>query len=197
MDIQEGAVFDLAWQVKPGGAGNVDLIRVADDAAPQTTADDTTRRESPSPAQKVVPRTVAPVPAPAAADPGLHLFQNAQQAFSQGRYFVPLNGSALHWAIQSRNAGNQNGRALETEIDGIYRAQAFQLYQQRNFPAALRLVNTMLAYYPGEPGLLRDQQQIIAASRDVGPNPAPFNVLVPQPQCPSRNAAQHPPPPRP
>src|SRR5580700_5172947 len=121
IDVHEGAVFDLAWQSKTGGTSNVDLIRVADDGAPMVASDDATGHESQNPVHTSTPRNVTPTPAPAPAPApvpvqaaaGQQQLQNAQAAYAQGRYFAPLNGSALFWAIQSRNAGNQNARALE------------------------------------------------------------------------------------
>ena len=199
IDVHEGAVFDLAWQTKSGGTSNVDLIRVADGAAPATASDDGTGRESQNPVHTSAPHNVtpapapvpAPVPVPAAA--GQQQLQNAQAAYAQGRYFAPLNSSALFWAIQSRNAGNQNARALELRIDNIYKTQVTQLYQQRNYPAAMQLVDVMLNYYPGESGLLRDKQMIMAATNGGGANQAPFNVQMPHPQYPPGAM----PPPRP
>jgi hypothetical protein len=185
IDVHEGAVFDLAWQAKSGGTSNVDLIRVADDATPAVSSDEKSGRESQNPVQTSVPRNVTPTPAPAPAQAaaGQQQLQNAQAAYAQGRYFAPLNSSALFWAIQSRNAGNQNGRALELQIDNIYKTQVTQLYQQRNYPAAMQLVDVMLSYYPGESGLLRDKQMIMAAANG-GANQAPFNVQMPHPQYP-------------
>jgi hypothetical protein len=187
IDVHEGAVFDLAWQTKSGGASNVDLIRVADAAAPATASDDGPGRESQNTAQNNVPHTVAPAPTPAPvqAAAGQKQLQNAQAAYAQGRYFAPLNNSALFWAIQARNAGNQNGYALEVQIGNIYKTQVTQLYQQRNYPAAMQLVDVMLSYYPGESGLLRDKQMIMAAANGGGGgNQVPFNVQMPHPQYP-------------
>ena len=202
IEVHEGAVFDLAWQTKSGGTSSVDLIRVADDAAPATTGDDGTGRESQNPVQTSAPRNVTPTPTPAPAPvpvpvqtaAGQQQLQNAQAAYAQGRYFAPLNNSALFWAIQSRNAGNQNARPLELQIDNIYKTQVTQLYQQRNYPAAMQLVDAMLSYYPGESGLLRDKQMIMAAANGgAGANQAPFNVQMPHPQYPPGAM----PPPRP
>jgi hypothetical protein len=201
IDIHEGAVFDLAWQTKGAGTSNVDLIRVADDGARAVASDDSNSREPQNPVQNKVQHTAVPAPSPAPAPApvqtaaGQQQFQNAQAAYAQGRYFAPLNNSALFWAIQARNAGNQNGHALEVQIDNIYKTQVTQLYQQRNYPAASQLVDVMLSYYPGEPGLLRDKQMIIAAANGPGgPNQAPFNVQVPQPQFQPRPMTQRPPP---
>jgi hypothetical protein len=130
---------------------------------------------------------------PVQAAAGQQQLQNAQAAYAQGRYFAPLNNSALFWAIQARNAGNQNGHALEVQIDNIYKTQVTQLYQQRNYAAASQLVDVMLSYYPGEPGLLRDKQMIIAAANGPGgPNQAPFNVQMPRPQYPPGVVPQRP-----
>jgi len=197
IDIHEGAVFDLAWQTKGTGTGNVDLIRVTDDSAPAAASDEKGGHESQNPVQNSVQRTLAPAPTPAPvpvqAVAGQLQLQNAQLAYSQGRYFAPLNNSALFWAIQARNAGNQNGHVLEVQIDNIYKTQVIQLYQQRNYAAASQLVDVMLNYYPGEPGLLRDKQLIIAAANGAGgPNQAPFNVQMPQTQFQPRPMPQRP-----
>jgi hypothetical protein len=199
IDIHEGAVFDLAWQTRGAGTSNVDLIRVTDDSAPALASDEKGGHEPQSHVLNNVQRAVAPAPAPAPAPvpvqaaAGQQQLENAQAAYSQGRYFAPLNNSALFWAIQARNAGNQNGHTLEVQIDNIYKTQVTQLYQQRNYPAASQLVDVMLSYYPGEPGLLRDKQMIIAAASGAGgPNQAPFNVQVPQPQFQPRPMTQRP-----
>jgi hypothetical protein len=199
IDVREGAVFDLAWQNKSSGTSNVDLIRVADDSAPSVASDEKNGHDSQVPVPNNAPHAVAPAPAPVPTPTpvvaGQQQFENAQAAYSQGRYFAPLNGSALYWAIQSRNAGNQSGRTLELQIDGIYKAQVTQLYQQRNYPAASQLVDVMLNYYPGEPGLLRDKQLILAAATGGGgPNQAPFNVQMPRPQYPPGAMPQRTPP---
>lgn len=191
IDVHEGAVFDLAWQTKGAGASNVDLIRVTDDSATPVANDEKGGHGSQSPVQNNAQRAAAPAPAPAPtpapapvqAAAGQQQLQNAQAAYAQGRYFAPLNASALFWAIQSRNAGNQNGRVLELQIDNIYKTQVTQLYQQRNYPAAMQLVDVMLSYYPGESGLLRDKQMILAAANGGG-SQAPFNVQMPRPQYP-------------
>ncbi len=199
IDIHEGAVFDLAWQSKGAGTSNVDLIRVTDDSAPPVASDDKGGHESQNQVQNNVQRAVAPAPAPTPtaapvqAAAGQQQLQNAQAAYAQGRYFAPPNNSALFWSIQARNAGNQNGHTLELQIDNIYKTQVTQLYQQRNYPAASQLVDVMLSYYPGEPGLLRDKQLIIAAANGAGgPNQAPFNVQMPHPQYPPGVVPQRP-----
>ena len=84
------------------------------------------------------------------------------------------------WAIQSRNAGNQNGKALEAQIVGIYKTQVKQLFLQQNYPAALQLNAAMQSYYPGDQGLLQDQQKILAAANGrQGGYQAPVNGQVP------------------
>ncbi len=199
IDIHEGAVFDLAWQTKGASTGNVDLVRVTDDSAPPAAADEKGGHESKNQVPNNVRRTVTPAPAPTPAPvpmqtaAGQQQLQTAQAAYSQGRYFAPLNNSALFWAIQARNAGNQNGHTLELQIDNIYKTQVTQLYQQRNYAAASQLVDVMLNYYPGEPGLLRDKQLIIAKANGAGgPNQAPFNVQMPQPRFQPRPMPQRP-----
>jgi hypothetical protein len=199
IDIHEGAVFDLAWQSKGAGTSNVVLIRATDDSAPAVASDDKGGHESQNQIQNNVQRAVTAAPAPAAAPvpaqpaAGQQQLQNAQLAYAQGRYFAPLNNSALFWAIQARNAGNQNGHTLELQIDNFYKTRVTQLYQQRDYPAASQLVDVMLNYYPGEPGLLRDKQLIMAAANGTGGlNQAPFNVQMPRPQYPPGVVAQRP-----
>jgi hypothetical protein len=197
IDVREGAVFDLAWQTKPGGISNVDIVRTADNGDSQAAGGDNGNS-----APNVVPHAVkpaptpapapAPAPVPVAANAGQLELENAQRAYAQGHYFGPPNGSALYWAIQARVAGNQGGRVMETQIVNMYKADVLQLYQQRNYPAALQLVNAMLNYYPGEQGLLQDQQKIMMAANGGGPpNQNPFNPQMPNPQY------QRPGPPRP
>ncbi len=174
IDVHEGAVFDLAWQAKPGGGSTVDIISVANgggsEAANNASGGDNRDGGSQGSPHNNASRVVnpapapAPVPVPAQADAGQQMFLNAQNAYSQGRYFAPINNSALHWAIQSRNAGNQNGKALEAQIINMYKTQVTQLYAQRNYPVALQLNAAMQSYYPGDPGLLQDQQKILAAA---------------------------------
>jgi hypothetical protein len=186
IDVHEGAVFDFAWQAKPGGGGStVDIIRVTDNAGAGANADNRNSdsqdsgRSNGNHTVKPVPAPV-PTPAPAATGPGQQMYFNAQNAFNQGRYFAPFNDSALHWAIQSRNAGNQNGKALEAQIVSIYKTQVKHFFLQQNYPAALQLNAAMQNYYPGDQGLLQDQQKILAAANGrPGGYQAPVNGQVP------------------
>ncbi|MFZ0581441.1 MAG: hypothetical protein WAN72_13470 [Candidatus Acidiferrales bacterium] len=205
IDVHEGAVFDLAWQAKPGGgASTVDIIRVTDNsgAGAADNGSNADNRNSDSQdlgrsnsvhAAKPAPAPVpVPTPAPAATGPGQQMYFNAQNAFNQGRYFAPFNDSALHWAIQSRNAGNQNGKALEAQIVGIYKTQVKQLFLQQNYPAALQLNAAMQSYYPGDQGLLQDQQKILAAANGrQGGYQAPVNGQVPGAPYPPGYAPQY------
>jgi hypothetical protein len=188
IDVHEGAVFDFAWQAKPGGGSTVDIISV--DAANTSSNGDNSDSSSQDSSQKSVAHAVKPAPAPAPVpvpvpvptpvDAGQQMFLNAQTAYTQGRYFVPINASALHWAILSRNAGNQNGKALEGQLINIYKTQVTQLFTQQNYPAALQLNAAMQSYYPGDSGLLQDQQKILAAaSGRAGGYQAPVNGQVP------------------
>jgi len=104
-----------------------------------------------------------PKPAEPAADQGQQMYQKAQAAFSQGRYFEPVNDSALHWAILARQAGNPAGKALEDQIVSVYKTRVTQYYNSGNYQAALALVNEMLKFYPGNPALLKEQQKFQAA----------------------------------
>ncbi|MGA8025083.1 MAG: hypothetical protein WB990_19095, partial [Candidatus Acidiferrales bacterium] len=191
IDVREGAVFDLAWQAKPGGGGStVDIIRVTDNGGAgaadngsnadsrSNDSQDSKRGNGTHAVQPVQPAVQAS--APAATGPGQQMYFNAQNAFNQGRYFAPFNDSALHWAILSRNAGNQNGKALEGQIVGVYKTQVKQLFLQQNYPGALQLNAAMQHYYPGDQGLLQDQQKILAAANGrTGGYQAPVNGLVP------------------
>jgi hypothetical protein len=188
IDVHEGAVFDFAWQAKPGGGSTVDIISV--DKANNALNGDNSDVSSQDSPQKSVSHVVKPAPAPAPTptpvpvsapvDAGQQMFLNAQTAYTQGRYFVPVNSSALHWAIQSRNAGNQNAKALEGQLVNIYKTQVTQFYTQQNYPAALQLNAAMQSYYPGDSGLLQDQQKILAAaSGRAGGYQAPVNGQVP------------------
>jgi hypothetical protein len=189
IDVHEGAVFDLAWQAKPGGGGStVDIIRVTDNggagAADSGSNADSRNNDSQDSGRSNGTHTVKPAPvptsAPATTGPGQQMYFNAQNAFNQGRYFAPFNDSALHWAILSRNAGNQNGKALEAQIVGIYKTQVKQLFLQQNYPAALQLNAAMQHYYPGDQGLLQDQQKILAAANGrAGGYQSPVNGQVP------------------
>jgi TIR domain-containing protein len=191
IDVHEGAVFDLAWQAKPGGgASTVDIIRVMDNgsaaAADNGSNADNRNNDSQDSGRANGTHTAKPVsapvptPAPVTTGPGQQMYLNAQNAYNQGRYFAPFNDSALHWAIQSRNAGNQNGKALEAQIVSIYKTQVKQLFLQQNYPAALQLNAAMQSYYPGDQGLLQDQQKILAAaSGRTGGYQAPVNGQAP------------------
>jgi hypothetical protein len=166
VEVQENAVFDLAWQAKPGGVSNVDMIRTADNGSTQEADNGGGDGGNNHSSQNVVKPAPAPAPAPVPApvDNGQQMFLNAQNAYNQKHIFIPPNDSALYWAIQSRNAGNQNGKALEAQIIGVYKTRISQLFAQRNIPAAMQLNSEMLSYYPGDSGLLQDQQKLIAAA---------------------------------
>ncbi|MGA7920483.1 MAG: toll/interleukin-1 receptor domain-containing protein [Candidatus Acidiferrales bacterium] len=167
IEVQENAVFDLAWQSKPsGGVSNVDMIRTADNSGGQQADNTSGDDENSHGSQGIVKPGPAPAPAPVAApvDNGQQMFLNAQNAYNQKHIFIPPNDSALFWAIQSRNAGNQNGKALEGQIIGVYKTRIAQFYAQRNIPAAMQLNSEMLGYYPGDSGLLQDQQKLVAAA---------------------------------
>jgi hypothetical protein len=95
------------------------------------------------------------------------MWQKAQAAYAQGRVFDPLNDCALHWAILSRRAGNPGGKALEVQIDEMYKERVAQDVKQRNYPAALALINGMLKFYPGNTSLLADQKRYQAAANSA------------------------------
>jgi hypothetical protein len=217
IDVQEGAIFDFAWQAKPGGGSTVDMIRVTNNGGAGTAdngsnadnrnsdSQDSERNNAVHAAKPVSAPVPVPVSVPVSGGAGQQMYFTAQNAFNQGRYFSPVNDSALHWAIQSRNAGNQNGKALEAQIVNIYKTQVKQLFLQQNYPAALQLNAAMQGYYPGDQGLLQDQQKILAAANGrAGGYQAPVNGQVPgapyppgyppqyQPRPGSRPPAPHP-----
>ena len=92
------------------------------------------------------------------------MMQRAQAAYGQGHIFEPVNDCALHWAIEARKAGHPAGKAMEDSITTAYKARVAQYYQQGNYGMALALVHAMLKFYPGNQGLLADQQRIQAAA---------------------------------
>jgi serine/threonine protein kinase len=111
------------------------------------------------------PRPKAPVAPP--ADQGRELWQKAQAAYAQGHFFEPVNDSALHWAILARRAGNPGGKALEEQIDQVYKDRVSAYYKQGNYAAALTLISEMLKFYPGNTSLLADQRRIQAAANSA------------------------------
>ena len=127
IDVQDNAVFDLAWQAKPGGVSNVDMIRTTDNGSAQEadngSGDSGNAHNSQNPAKPAPAPAPVPAPTPAPVDNGQQMFLNAQNAYNQKHIFIPPNDSALYWAIQARNAGNQNGKALETQIIGVYKTR--------------------------------------------------------------------------
>jgi serine/threonine protein kinase len=139
---------------------------VGDDTPPSSGAGiipNTAAKLERSPAQPA-PRPKAPV---APADQGRQMWQKAQAAYAQGRFFEPVNDSALHWAILSRKAGNPGGKALEEQIDQVYKERVAEYYKQKNYPAALALISEMQKFYPGNTSLLADQKRIQAAANSA------------------------------
>jgi hypothetical protein len=167
IDIKEGAVFAIAWQGKPGAATG---IEIHDASAPPAGESDEPKQSMNS--SRAADNTPKPTRAPQVAqqnDVGQQMFLNSQAALKQGHVFEPPVGSALYWAIQSRNAGNQGGKEMEAQLAKVYSAQVTAFYQQRNYPAALQLVKEMEIYYPNSPGLQQDQAKIIAAMNGAVP----------------------------
>jgi serine/threonine protein kinase len=100
---------------------------------------------------------VAPKPHAISSD---EMMRRAQTAMSQQHYFEPANNSALYWAIQARKAGDPNAPGLETQIQGEYKKEMMADYRQKDYAAALALLNGMLRYYPGNPSLLAERSRI-------------------------------------
>lgn len=116
---------------------------------------------APAPKPERSPRQPTPKSKPSEPTPdqGQQMYQKAQAAFSQQRYFEPVNDSALHWAILARQAGNPGGKALEEQIIAVYKTRVTQYYNSGNYAAALALVNEMLKFYPGNASLLAQQKK--------------------------------------
>ena len=192
MEVREGAVFDMAWQAKPGGVGIMDVVDAS--TAPPPTA----------PAEPThVSRPAAPAPPPTAvvqqADPAQTMLVKANAAYAQGRFFEPANDSALHWAILAGRAGSPAGKNMEQQLGNLFRTQVNQLFQQQNYPAALRLVNVLLIYYPGNAELLGDQQKLLAAQSGAPVQQVQMGQAIqqmlnsgPRPPAGYPNAAQRP-----
>src|SRR6202030_4106642 len=104
------------------------------------------------------PKSSEPAP-----DQGQQMYQKAQAAFSQGHYFEPVNDSALHWAILSRQSGCPACKALEEQIAAAYKTRVNKYYISGNYQAAHALVNEMLKFYLGNPALLKEQQRFRTA----------------------------------
>ena len=133
------------------------------DELPPTPGATTPPASKPKPERASRQPAPHPKPAEPAPDQGQQMYQKAQAAFSQGRYFEPVNDSALHWAILARQAGNPAGKALEDQIVSVYKTRVTQYYNSGNYQAALALVNEMLKFYPGNPALLKEQQKFQTA----------------------------------
>lgn len=198
IDVKEGAVFAIAWQGKPGAATGVEI---QDASAPPVVDNDQPKQSATNPPHALAdntPKPVAPPQVTQQTDAGQQAFLNSQAALKAGHVFVPPTASALYWAIQSRNSGNEGGKEMEAQLAKVYSAQVSTFYQQRNYPAALQLVKEMQVYYPASPGLQQDQMKIQAAmnggvpANGVNPGQIFQQQLqqlqrIPQPGAPPRN----------
>jgi serine/threonine protein kinase len=131
------------------------------DEGPAPASSGATTPPAPAPKPERSSRQPAPKPKPSEPTPdqGQQMYQKAQAAFSQQRYFEPANDSALHWAILARQAGNPAGKALEEQIIAVYKTRVTQYYNSGNYAAAVALVNEMLKFYPGNASLLAQQKK--------------------------------------
>jgi serine/threonine protein kinase len=105
-------------------------------------------------------------PAARSQSPGLsgaQMYQRAETALQQHRYFEPTDNSALYWAIQARKAGSPQGKALEDQILEVYRSRMKDYIQKGDYRSALGLVQAMLKFYPGDANLLAAQKKLQAA----------------------------------
>jgi hypothetical protein len=179
IDVREGAVFDMTWQAKPGNVGIVNIVDASTEpvpTAPVETAHVTHAPASPPPTAVVQQ-----------ADPAQPLLVKANAAYAQGRYFEPANDSALHWAMLAGRAGSPAGKTMEQQLGNLFRAQVNQLFQQQNYPAALHLVNVLLAYYPGNAELLGDQQKLLAAENGAPVQQVQMNQAIQQMLTPGQH----------
>jgi hypothetical protein len=150
-----------AQTISPDGSGPPSQATHTIDEAPSPANSGATAPPAPAPKPERSSRQPAPKSKPSepASDQGQQMYQKAQAAFSQQRYFEPANDSALHWAILARQAGNPAGKALEEQIIGVYKTRVAQYYNSGNYAAALALVNEMLKFYPGNASLLAQQKK--------------------------------------
>jgi serine/threonine protein kinase len=147
--------------IVPDGSSSSEPTHSASGDAPPPSAG-TTIPPTPTPKPSRTSRPPAPQPKPSVppTDQGQQMYQKAHAAYTQGRFFEPVNDSALYWAIQSRKAGNPGGKALEEQIVEVYKSRVTQYYKTGNYQAALTLIGEMLKFYPGNAGLLKDQKKI-------------------------------------
>jgi serine/threonine protein kinase len=150
-------------QPAPDNSSSQPTHSLPEDSEPPSSGAGTPTTPAAKPARTSRKPAAPAKPAEAPVDQGQQMYQKAQAAFSQGRYFEPVNDSALYWAIQARKAGNPGGKALEEQVIEVYKSRVTQYNKQKNYPAALALVNEMLKFYPGNPSLLKDQKRYQAA----------------------------------
>jgi serine/threonine protein kinase len=150
-----------AQSIFPEPSSPSQATHTIDEEAPPASSGATPPAAAPPPKPEHSSRQPAPKPKPSesTSDQGQEMYQKAQAAFSQQRYFEPANDSALHWAILARQAGNPAGKALEEQIIAVYKTRVTQYYNSGNYAAALALVNEMLKFYPGNPSLLAQQKK--------------------------------------
>ncbi len=91
------------------------------------------------------------------------MFQKAQTALASQHFFEPVQNSALYWAIQARKAGNPGGKAIEDQIQEVYQRNMKQYYAQRNYAAALALLEEMQKFYPENTALRAEHQKLQAS----------------------------------
>ncbi len=152
-----------AQPVGPENSSSQPTHSLPEDSEPPAGGASAAPTPAPKPAKTSRKPAAPSKPAEAPVDQGQQMYQKAQAAMSQGRYFEPLNDSALYWAIQARKAGNPGGKALEEQIVEVYKSRVTQYNKQKNYSAALALVNEMLKFYPGNATLLKDQKRYQAA----------------------------------
>jgi TIR domain len=181
IDVREGAVFDMTWQVKPGNVGIMNVVDASTEPVPTAPVETTHVTHAPA--------SPPPTAVVQQADPSKPLLVKANAAYAQGRYFEPANDSALHWAILAGRAGSPAGKTMEQQLGNLFRAQVNQLFQQQNYPAALHLVNVLLIYYPGNAELVGDQQKLLAAQNGGPVQQVQMNQAIQQMLAPG----QHPP----
>ena len=121
-------VLGPAQSVSPEAATPSEATHAIDELPPTPSGPTTATAPKPKPERTSRQPASHPKSGEPAPDQGQQMYQKAQAAFSQRHYFEPVNDSALHWAILSRQAGNPAGKALEEQIVAVYKTRVTQYY---------------------------------------------------------------------
>lgn len=158
-----------------GGGSSLALPNVLSSGNSPATPSAPSSTPSSAPSTSSAPSDAAPVahtaPHPPPSKPvsshtaltGDQMFQKAQTALASQHFFEPVQNSALYWAIQARKAGNPGGKAIEDQIQEVYQRNMKQYYAQRNYAAALALLEEMQKFYPENTALRAEHQKLQAS----------------------------------